>query len=52
MRISQLRQQLDQRRAEVRRARGEQRQRKRALLREQEDKLRMKLEVSGLRGRM
>lgn len=45
LRISQLRQQLDQRRAEVRRARGEQRQRKRALLRGEEDRLRRKLEV-------
>ena len=45
VRISQLRQQLQERRDEVRRARGEQRLRRRALLKEEEDRLKKRLEV-------
>ena len=44
-RIGALRQELEKRREEVRRARGEQRERKRALLRDEENRLRRRLEV-------
>ena len=44
-RIGALRQELEKRREEVRKARGEQRERKRALLKDEENRLRSRLEV-------